>query len=350
MRELIISEQEAGQRLDKFLQRYLPEAGTGFLYKMLRKKNIVLNDARATGKELLAPSDIVKIYFAEDTLRKFMGETAGKQSDPLVIMPEEWIAYEDEDLIAVNKPAGLLSQQSRPEDLSLVAYLRAYLKDVDPHLYKVGPANRLDRNTSGLVLAAKHVAAAQALSEWIRTRAVRKYYLALVSGIIPEPVLLDGWLKRDRKTNKSLIITETNDAGKEQLMNPDRQKPADLQPVKTRIIPLIHMNEGISATLLLVELITGRTHQIRAHLASIGHPLVGDRKYGLEEMNRFFRKQYGLKRPYLHAWKVCFPENTAPFHQLSKKMITAQLPDDLKKICKEPDIVDVLKKLPERSE
>ena len=363
MREIIIKEQMAGQRLDKFLQRYLPAAGTGFLYKMLRKKNIVLNDGKAAGKELLKTGDSVKIYFAEETLQKFMGgdtaeaagdrrtagnghtaETGGgfnadewnggcKGCGPDAVqgveLPKAWIVYEDADLIAVNKPAGLLSQQSRSGDISLVEYLRGYFKDIDPHFYKVGPANRLDRNTSGLVLAAKHVAAAQHLTEWIRKREIRKYYLALASGIIREPMLLDGYLERDRTDNKSCITgvsaagissagqcagpgtgikTGGSFAGAVPDGKPKTEK--DRRPVKTQIMPLVHMENDMQATLLLVELITGRTHQIRAHLAAIGHPLVGDRKYGTAEVNRRAERHFGLKRPYLHAWKVIFPADT----------------------------------------
>ncbi|MBQ9062275.1 MAG: RluA family pseudouridine synthase [Eubacterium sp.] len=387
MREIIITDQMAGQRLDKFLQRYLPDAGTGFLYKMLRKKNIVLNDGKAAGKELLKTGDSVKIYFAEETIQKFMGtaEAAGGECTAEaagdgriagaavdgrtagaggrhrgrapagvrhVVLPEAWIVYEDADLIAVNKPAGLLSQQSRPGDISLVEYLRGYFRDIDPHFYKVGPANRLDRNTSGLVLAAKHVAAAQHLTEWIRKREIRKFYLALASGIIREPVLLDGYLERDKRDNKSCITdisaadrlsagrkaSAAGGTGTGGRIDPDGkpEQGKERRMVKTQIVPLAHMEHEIPATLLLVELITGRTHQIRAHLAAIGHPLVGDRKYGKAEVNRLAEQQFGLKRPYLHAWKVIFPEDTGMFPQLQNQVMTADLPADLAGICRIP--------------
>lgn len=369
----------AGQRLDKFLQRYLPAAGTGFLYKMLRKKNIVLNDGKASGKELLRAGDTVKIYFAEETIQKFMGEhtadEAGEDrkdrvpdSGQNVVLPKAWIVYEDEDLIAVNKPAGVLSQQSRPGDVSLVEYLRGYLKEIDPHYYKVGPANRLDRNTSGLVLAAKHVAAAQHLTEWIRRREIRKYYLALASGIIREPVLLDGYLERDKRDYKSRITdisaaavsaegqcvtggsgTRIGGSGNSTASNGRQEKGKDRQMVKTRITPLAYMEHDMPATLLLVELITGRTHQIRAHLAAIGHPLVGDRKYGTAEVNRRAGQKYGLQRPYLHAWKVVFPENTGLFPQLQNRVMTADLPADLAGICRAPEDGGLPEELLERN-
>ena len=343
MKEIVINERTAGQRLDKFLQRYLPAAGTGFLYKMLRKKNIVLNDSKATGKEVLRSSDVVKIYFSEETLRKFMGGAAKQKTSssvPDAVLPETWIVYEDDDLIAVNKPAGILSQPSCSGELSLVEYLRGYLKDIDPHYYKVGPANRLDRNTSGLVLAAKHLAAAQHLTEWIRTRMIRKYYLALVSGIVREPVLLDGYLQRDRQANKSNITPGS--AAK--VPSGKKTVPKNgLQPVKTKIIPLLQTQDDMPVTLLLVELITGRTHQIRAHLASIGHPIVGDRKYGTAELNRSAEQRYGLTRPYLHAWKVVFPDDACVTGNLRGRVITAPVPEDIRNICSVPG--DILPKI-----
>lgn len=323
MEEIRIGPEIAGQRLDKFLQRYLPGAGTGFLYRMLRKKNIVLNDHKATGRELLAAYDIVKLYFSEDTLRKLSKRSDSDQAEtsrPYPRLPEEWILYEDADIIAINKPAGILSQKSRPDDISVNEYLLGYLTDIDPRFYRAGTANRLDRNTSGIVAAGKTLAGAQMLSELIRTRAVCKYYLALVKGIISEPLTLNGYLVRDKKTNQSVVLTTDN-------------PPSGAGKVETRLEPVSYPDIGMPVTLLRVELVTGKTHQIRAHLASAGHPLAGDAKYGDPAANRFLRKRYHLKRQYLHAWKLVFPEDVPGFPALGGLEITAPLPPELRSLC-----------------
>ena len=154
MREIRIGEAEAGQRMDKFLFRCLPGAGKSFLYKMMRKKNIVLNGKKATGSELLKAGDALKIFFSEETLEKFSAEPAETKH----VLDRRLIVYEDEQMIAVNKPAGMLSQKAVPSDVSLNEYLTGYLCREKDTLaaagrFRPGVCNRLDRNTSGLVLA-----------------------------------------------------------------------------------------------------------------------------------------------------------------------------------------------------
>ena len=324
MREITIRKQNEKQRLDKFLRRYLPEAENGFLYKMLRKKNIKLNGQKASGRELLQEGDVIQLFFAEETLEKFMGETENTvQVKPL---PEEWILYQDPRLLAINKPAGLLSQPSASGEDSLVEKLRAYLlteggmTQEDFRNYRPGVVNRLDRNTSGLVLAAKSLDAAQALSRLIQERNVEKYYLAAVCGRMREGRMVHAWLKKDETANKVEVSGQIFPGASE---------------IVTGYEPLEHYCfRGQDYTLLKVRLVTGKTHQIRAHLAFIGHPVAGDVKYGRYSVNAELKKQAGFRRQALHAWKMIFPElpELPALSGISGRTLTAGLPDDFQRL------------------
>lgn len=328
MKEIKIHEAEAGQRMDKFLRRYLPGAGSGFLYRMMRKKNIVLNGKKADGREILKEGDVIRVYFSDETFQKFHrdGARAGETLRSLPVLKQSWILYEDESVLLVNKPAGLLSQKDRKDENSLVEYIRGYLvatgqmTDESSMVYAPGVQNRLDRNTSGLVVSAKTLSAAQVLSEGIRTREVRKYYLALVLGEIPDTRHLEGWLLKDPKINHVQIFSERKDGASR---------------VETILEPLAVSRDEISCTLLRVGLVTGKTHQIRAHLAWDGHPLAGDSKYGEETANRFFRSRYGLRRQFLHSHEMTFPRSTAGRKMpegIAGKTFFAPLPEDLRSV------------------
>ena len=156
MRDLTIGKNEAGQRMDKYLKKYFPEAGSGFLYKMLRKKNILLNEKKADGKEMLKQGDCIRLYLAEETIEKFRGTqktpAVSQKKTPGVKLD---VIYEDEHVAMVNKPAGMLSQKAKPSDQSLVEYFQRYLLDTgaiseqELETFHPAPCNRLDRNTSG---------------------------------------------------------------------------------------------------------------------------------------------------------------------------------------------------------
>lgn len=319
MKEIIIREEQAGQRFDKFLRRYLPGAGSGFLYKMLRRKNIVLNSKKATGRELLAAGDTVRIYFSEDTLEKFRksAEDSGKRE--ISAMNPEWVLYEDDHLIALNKPAGVLSQGNDSADVSVADYLKSYLPAGDG-LFSPGPANRLDRNTSGIILAGKDNASARELSELIRGRNLKKFYLALVLGEIDRPARVGGTLVKDHATNTVRVTGKSL-----------KNVPGGVR-IETAYRPIRTEKLGYTVSLLEVELITGRPHQIRAHLSSLGHPLIGDPRYGDEKVNRFFRKQFGLSRQFLHAARIEFPQMDGILREDSGLVIRSELPADLARI------------------
>ena len=320
MKEIRITSREAGQRLDKYLVRYLPGAGKSFLYKMMRKKNIVLNGRRAGGNELLQEGDALRLFFSEETLKKFMSrETSGKE---LPALDSSRILYEDSQILAVNKPAGMLSQKAEAGDLSLVEYITGYLlksgslREEERFGFHPGIANRLDRNTSGIVMAGKTMKGAQALAELFRRRGMEKYYLCLVRGEIREKRHIRGYLRKDEKKNQAAVTSRPQE---------------NAAFIETAYEPLARAG---GCTLLRVELITGRSHQIRSHLASIGHPLAGDTKYGDPELNSRFRRQFGLKHQFLHAWQMRFPKLEGALEGLSGKVLQAPLPAELKKILR----------------
>ena len=186
MQLLTIGKNQAGQRLDKFLKKALPNAGTGFLYKMLRKKNITLNGKKAEGKEILAQGDEVKCFFSEETYASMSGAGAAEDTSDYRkayrSLKDISVLYEDENILLLNKPAGVLTQKAKPEDLSLNEWLIGHLlaanaiKETDLATFHPSVCNRLDRNTSGIVLCGKTLAGSQALSRIIKDRSVKKYY------------------------------------------------------------------------------------------------------------------------------------------------------------------------------
>lgn len=310
MKEIIIDTNEAGQRLDKFLGKYLNEASKSFYYKMLRKKNIVLNDKKASGNEKLSVGDSVKLYLSDETIEKFSSIRIQKASSELDII------YEDENILLINKPVGMLSQKAKNNDVSLVEHLENYLLSTGAlttesfRTFRPSICNRLDRNTSGIVVAGKTLSGLQAMGELFKTRNLKKYYWCLVRGILKEEQFIKGYLKKDVRTNTVTISSK---------MLPDSL------PVETEYRPLAYA-DGV--TLLEVHLITGRTHQIRAHLASINHPIVGDMKYGDTGINQRYLKECGLKSQLLHARRIEFPYLDGVLSKVSEKSFTADLPDN----------------------
>ena len=294
MKEFIIEENEAGQRFDKYLAKLLKEAPKSFFYKMLRKKNITLNGKKATGNEKLLKGDTIKLFLSDETFDKFAGSTQIARA-----YCELDIIYEDADIIIINKPAGMLSQPADDGESSLVEYLIGYLlkkgelTEEQLKTFKPSVCNRLDRNTSGMVCAGKSLAGLQFLSRIFHDRTLHKYYLCLVKGKLDKPAHIKGYLHKDKKTNKVTI---------------SKQEFPDSLPIETAYHPL---GSNGKMTLLEVELITGRTHQIRAHLAGTGHPLLGDTKYGDNEFNKQYTR-HGVKHQLLHAYRLVIPETDKP--------------------------------------
>lgn len=319
MRIYKIDSLEANQRLDKYLHKLLNSAGTGFIYKMLRKKTITLNGKKAEGSVILKEGDIVKMYMLDETIDKFIDTTPeikGYQKAYKSLKAKIQIVYEDENVLIINKPVGVLSQKAEKDDISCNEWLLGYMLFTDQiaikqlQTFKPSICNRLDRNTSGLLICGKTLAGTQKMNQLIKDRTIKKFYRTFVKGDFKERVHIAGYLKKNILTNKVMIVQEPVDGS-------DR--------IETIFMPIEHTKE---ISYLEVELITGKTHQIRAHAASMGHPVLGDYKYGDKHTNEIFR----LKSQLLHAYRLEFPKMDKEFASLSKKTIVATEPEKFNKI------------------
>ena len=263
-----------------------------------------VNGEPAHTDRLVRPGDVVRVCLDEPR------PDCPAEDGPLSIL------YEDEDILLINKPAGMLSQKARDTDLSLVEYLTDYLMENGSvtegslRSFKPSVCNRLDRNTSGIVAAGKSLAGSQMLSEVFRDRTVHKYYKCIVYGPVREARTVDGWLLKDPRTNQVKILSRADPEG-------------EAKRIVTRYEPLA-VTERL--TLLKVTLLTGRSHQIRAHLSSMGHPILGDGKYGGGGSLELERK-YRLKGQLLHSYRLEFPALTGRFAHLSGKAFEAPLPE-----------------------
>ncbi|MCM1308582.1 MAG: RluA family pseudouridine synthase [Butyrivibrio sp.] len=308
MKKYTIRLNEAGQRFDKYLFKLFKEAPVNLLYKQLRCKNITLNGARAKGSEILEAGDEARVFMSDETIAKFMGESAagrGLGADASFLK----VVYEDENIIIANKPSGVLSQKAAPDDISMNEYLISYLTANgmrEDELLAFTPAfcNRLDYNTSGLMVGGKSLAGLRGVSEVIRNRSLAKYYLAVVCGCINDSGRIEGWLKKDGRAN-------TVSVGGGELAGGSR--------IVTEYEPLSY-KDGL--TLLRLKLVTGKPHQLRAHMASIGHPILGDSKYGDKGLN----SQYRVKGQLLHSYEVVFPDMTGTLSYLSGRSFRAEVP------------------------
>ncbi len=331
MKKISISKKEAGQKLLKLLAKYLNTAPQSFLHKMLRKKNITLNGKRADGSEILKETDEVCLFLSEETIASFRTKEKEKpeqrRKDGKAGRPKELegirVVYEDADVLVLNKPTGVLSQKAVAEDVTVNEWVTEYLLNnkkltkEELETFHPGICNRLDRNTSGLITAGKSIAGLQMLSKMFQEHSVRKEYFCIVCGTVEKPCSLKGFLEKDEKTNTVTV-------------KPNRCSGEGAY-IETEYTPVA---ANKSYTLLKVRLITGKTHQIRAHLASVGHPLIGDVKYGSREKNREVKERFGLQHQLLHAAYLTFPERAECFHGLSGQCLYAPVPEQFAKIAK----------------
>ena len=288
MKELTIGKNDAGQRLDKFLKKAFPLLPDSLLYKTIRTKDIKVNGKRTDAAYKLCEGDKLYIYIHD----KFL-TVPDEEHAYLSVTDDISVVYEDENILLVNKPAGLVvhaDENASPD--TLIARIQAYLYkkgEYDPQTENsFAPAlcNRIDRNTAGIVIAAKNAAALREMNEKIRDRRIDKRYLLAVHGKMTQKSgTLKNYLRKDANENKVYI---------------EKQKTPQNVTAITRYRVLA---ESGNYTLLEAEILTGRTHQIRAQFAHIGHPLLGDTKYGTAKQNR----ETGYRYQTLFAYKLTFP-------------------------------------------
>lgn len=313
MREYIITENDGGQRLDHFLQKALPRLPKSLIYKWMRTKHIKLNGKRCTPGDRLQKGDVVRVFVREADL-----EETRERADFLGAPPELRILFESEEILAVEKPAGLVVHcDNRQLPDTLVNRVRHYLYDkgeYDPaREQSFAPAlcNRLDRNTGGIVLAAKTAEALREMNRLIRENMVEKTYLCVVVGAPPKDAdTITAWHKKS-DTHNMVLVRDTPFAGARKIVTGYR---------------VLGKNGG--HTLLAVSLQTGRTHQIRAHLAHIGAPILGDNKYGDSTANRRARQKYQL----LWAYQIAITcDEGSPLMDLNGLRVHMDIPAYVKR-------------------
>lgn len=291
MKTVTVGPNDAGQRLDKFLIKAFPDLPVSLLYKRIRTKDIKRNGKRCHIDTRLCPGDVLTLYLPDDLLAEarpvYDFLTASRQLD---------ILYEDDNLLLLNKAAGLLVHPDDKEFRdTLIFRVQRYLYEqgvYDPateNSFAPALVNRIDRNTSGIVIAAKNAEALRILNDKLKQREIRKFYLCIVHGTLPEKAAtLEGYLEKNERQNRVYVLPQA--------------KPG-ARRIATRYQVLAE-RDGLS--LLEIELLTGRTHQIRAHFASIGYPLLGDGKYGTNALN----KGTGFTKQALCSYKLTFAFRT----------------------------------------
>ena len=277
MREIVINKNDAGQRLDKFLTKFMPKLPSGMLYKSLRKNCVRVNGKHVKdGAYKLNAGDKLNLYFKDEF---FSGGTEIIKETSISLD----IVYEDENILLINKPAGIVAHaDDKNTENTLIDGVKAYLYkkgEFDPsaeHSFSPALCNRLDRNTQGIVIAAKNAAALRAVNEKIRERQIQKLYLCVADGKFDKKSdVLTSYLTRHEKR---VSVSDT--------------PSENSKSIKTGYTVLA---ETGSASLVEIELMTGRTHQIRAQLAAIGHPLAGDSKYGSKTAGNYNLCSYKLR-------------------------------------------------------
>lgn len=287
MKTFIISKNDSGQRLDKFISKAVPALPKSLMYKYIRTKRIKVNSKRSDISTKLCENDVVDMYINDEFFAP-----ADERYDFLSASKNIDIVYEDENIILLNKKVGLLSHPDETEyNDTLITRVKRYLYEKgdynpkDENSFAPALVNRIDRNTGGIVIAAKNAESLRILNQKLKDREMEKYYLCVVHGILKKKSgTLIGWLTKDEKKNRVDVYKSEKPGTKE---------------IRTRY-EIIGEKDGLS--LVEVELLTGRTHQIRAHFASIGHPLLGDGKYGTNALN----KTLGYKKQFLYSYRLKF--------------------------------------------
>lgn len=312
-----IGTNEAGQRLDKFLRKLLKDVPLSKIFKALRKGDVRVNGKKQKENYTLQLDDVVEIKYIQSNKEKTKPKFIKVESGGLKI------TYEDDNLLVVEKwPGVLVHPDQKGHEATLTDYVLSYLNEKGDYLpesevtFTPASCNRLDRNTSGIVIFGKTFEGLRELNEIIREGKVDKYYNALVKGKVKDG-LYKGYILKNEEVNISKVYDNEVPNSKEIAME-----------VKT-----IQTNGAYS--LLEINLITGRSHQIRAHLDHLGTPIIGDSKYGDRKLNSFFANKFGLDCQFLYAYKLIFRNTDGKLDYLKNKTVVESLPPIFKKIKKD---------------
>ncbi len=314
MRKVIVKSIDANQRVDKYIRKYLEMAPLSFIYKLFRKKDIKVNNKKVSIDYILKENDEITIYVDENDLQSFL--------KPNVLKKEKIdfdIIYEDNNILIINKPSGIIIHEdnnpySKTINNQVLNYLYSKNEYTEDSLFKPSAVHRLDRNTSGILMIAKNIKTSQELYDILKHKElIEKKYLTMVHGKIENKGEIKAKLKKDSKKN-IVMIDDLNGLSAHTIYKP------------------LAVNEEY--TLLEVQILTGRTHQIRAHMSYLNHPLVNDNKYGNYKNNETFKQKYKYKQQILHARSIAFKTLKGNLSYLSNKIFYAPLPNELNKIIK----------------
>lgn len=315
MKEVIISKEAQGQRVDKYVRKMLNNAPLSFIYKLFRKKDVKINGRWVDISYFVKKDDVLRVYVTDEQLGEF------SKPKPIEQVPfNHEIVYEDSNVLIVNKPRGLLVHGDEEEKrITLTNQVLSYLYgkgEYDPtdRGFVPAPAHRLDRNTSGLVIFGKNIASLQALLEMFKEHEnLRKTYFALVKGYVSKDGKIDLPLRKNEKLGKVVVDKKSS--------------------LAKQAITLYHVMERFDDySLLEVTILTGRTHQIRVHMQEIGHPVIGDAKYGDFAINKKFKQDFDYENQFLHAHSLKILNAKAPLEYLNGKTFIAQLGKNEKNI------------------
>ena len=307
MKEIVVKKNDSGQRLDRFLTKSFGSLPQALMYKYIRTKRIKLNGKRAEISTRLNEGDLLQLYINDDLLAP-----AKPKYDFLSAPVRLDIIYEDENILLVNKPEGLVVHPDKVEYRdTLIMRIQHYLYDKgefkpdDEASFKPALVNRIDRNTGGIVIAAKTAEALRVLNEKLKNRERDKYYLCIVHGVPKRKHdILVGQLEKDGDTNTVAVSNRRTESSR---------------TIRTEYT-VIASAGGYS--LVKIKLLTGRTHQIRAHMASIGHPLLGDGKYGVNKADR--KRGFEHQALWSYRLKFAFDSNAGALEYLNGREFTVK--------------------------
>lgn len=305
MQTIRVKNNESGQRIDKYIRKYLNNAPLSYIYKLFRKKDIKVNGKRVDINYIIQENDEIIIYINDETLKDFnSSKVILKTNNKLDII------YEDKNILIINKDAGILVHEGEDNlktntlNNDILSYLKQKGEYEENNLFTPSCVHRLDRNTSGVIIAAKSLEASKQLLELFKNKdKLKKEYIALVCGDTKDTLTIDKPLLKNEKTK--LVRVDKNGL--------------------TAITKFKKLVSNDKYSLLKVNILTGRTHQIRVHMSSINHPIINDDKYGDFNMNKEFYNIYKYKYQFLHSYKITFSTIEGTLSYLSNKTFIAPL-------------------------